>query len=120
MKSNLLPFGIIAIVGIFVAIIVFYVGVPQKAEILADLENGGVSVEETVDASEPDEIYAKSCSSCHGADLSGGFGPDLQNAGNDFSADEISDIILNGVGQMPAQSLSQEEAESLAEWFVNN
>src|SRR5699024_992059 len=33
MKKNILPFGIIAIVGIFAAIIIFYVGVDQRKDI---------------------------------------------------------------------------------------
>lgn len=120
MRSNILPFGIIAIVGILASIIVYYVGVHQKAEIQQDMLAGDAAVEEVGEVAAPDEIYANSCAGCHGADLSGGFGPDLQNAGSKFAADEITDIILNGIGQMPAQSLTQEEADSLAEWFANN
>lgn len=121
MKSNILPFGVIAIVGILAAIIVFYIGVNQKETNLAELENGGAPVgEETEDAGEPDAIYAKSCAGCHGADLSGAFGPDLQNVGSNHSVDEITDIILKGVGQMPAQNLTQEEADALSDWLVNN
>lgn len=118
MKKNILPFGIIAIVGIFVAIIVFYVGVHQREDIRLAEENGGEAVEEEGEvSSDPEEIYASNCASCHGDDLSGGMGPDLTKIGGDLSEDDIHDVIMNGQGQMPAGLVSAEEADALAEWL---
>src|SRR5699024_12021610 len=96
MKRNILPFGIIAIVGIFAAIIVFYVGVHQRADLQAAEENGGEAVEEGEVATDPEAIFSQNCASCHGDDLSGGMGPDLTKVGSELSADEIKDIIENG------------------------
>src|SRR5690625_5175667 len=103
MKRNILPFGIIAIVGIFIAIIVFYIGVHQREDIRLAEENGGeqVTEEEGEVASDPEDIFAISCASCHGQDLSGGPGPDLTKVCSDLSADEIHEIIMNGKGSMP-------------------
>ncbi len=115
MKRNVLPFGIIAIVGIFAAIIVFYMGVEQKADILAE-QNGDANNEE-VELAEPDEIFANKCSSCHGDDLSGGMGPDLTAVGGTLSEDEILDVIINGQGSMPPGIAVGEEAEALAKWL---
>lgn len=112
MKNNLLPFGIIAIVGVFVAIIVFYVGLDTKQKREAGEEEGSVEL------AEPEEIYAQSCAGCHGKDLSGNNGPDLQKVGDSFSAEEIRDIILEGYGDMPPVQLSPEESEALSEWLV--
>jgi|SRR5690625_233196 len=117
MKRNVLPFGIIAIVGIFVAIIVFYIGVHQRVDIQA--EQSGETGEETeeVASTDPEEIFANKCSSCHGDDLSGGMGPDLTKVGADLSVDEIEDIIVNGQGSMPPGLAVGEEAQALAEWL---
>lgn len=117
MKKNILPFGIIAIVGIFVAIIVFYVGVNQREDIRLAEENGGEAVEEGEVSDDPEEIYASNCASCHGDDLSGAMGPDLTKVGGDLSEDDIDNVIMNGQGQMPAGLVSAEEAALLSEWL---
>jgi|SRR5690625_3792389 len=122
MKKNILPFGIIAIVGIFVAIIVFYIGVNQREEIRLAEENGEeVEVvdegEETEETTDPEAIYVNSCASCHGDDLSGGVGPDLTSVGGELSADEIKDVIVNGKGTMPGGLVDDDEAESLTDWL---
>src|SRR5690625_3179850 len=116
MKRNVLPFGIIAVIGIFVAIIVFYVGVHQRDDIQLAEENGGEVVEEGEVATDPEEIYASSCASCHGQDLAGTAGPDLRNVGSSLSADDIQDIIVNGQGTMPGGLVGNEEAILLSEW----
>ncbi|WP_010098519.1 cytochrome c551 [Ornithinibacillus scapharcae] len=70
-------------------------------------------------ASAVEDVYEANCAACHGADLSGGAGPNLQAVGANYSADEIKDIILNGKGQMPAQNnrVSDDEAQQLADWL---
>ncbi|HLS22516.1 MAG TPA: cytochrome c [Pseudogracilibacillus sp.] len=120
MKRNLLPFAIIAIVGIFAAIIVFYIGVGQREDIQLAEENGEEVVEDNggEETSDVEAIYANSCAACHGDDLSGAVGPDLTAVGGSLSAEEIEDIILNGLGSMPPVSVSEEEAAELAEWLV--
>ena len=115
MKRNVLPFGIIAVVGIFAAIIVFYIGVGQKADIQA--EQDGEGSEEEVELAEPEDIFANSCASCHGDDLSGGMGPDLTAIGGTLSEDDIIDVIINGQGSMPPGIVVGEEAEAIAKWL---
>jgi|SRR5690625_516487 len=66
----------------------------------------------------PDEIYKKNCASCHGQDLSGGAGPDLATIGSKYSAQEIEDIIENGIGNMPAQKkVAEDDRTTLAQWL---
>lgn len=76
-------------------------------------EDGG-----TVDTAAAEEAYQQSCASCHGADLTGGAGPDLTAIGSKLSADEIADIIENGQGSMPGGLLSGEDATAVAEWLA--
>lgn len=66
-----------------------------------------------------EELYnQKGCAGCHGGDLKGGVGPDLTAIGGTLSADEIKTVILDGKGQMPAQPVSEDEAQSLADWLA--
>ena len=122
MKNNVLPFGLIAIVGIFVAIIIFYVGVDQREDIQKADENNGEATEENEDngdaSGDPEEIFSSNCASCHGDDLSGDVGPDLTSVGGELSEDEIHDVIMNGKGAMPAGLVGGEEADALAEWLA--
>lgn len=122
MKRNVLPFGIIAIVGIFAAIILFYIGASQKEDIQLAEENGGEEVaeengEDGEVADDPEAFYANSCAACHGDDLSGQVGPDLTAVGGDHSAEEIEEIIANGQGSMPPGTAPPEEAKVIAEWL---
>lgn len=119
MKTNLLPFGVIAIVGFFLIIIVSYIGVVQREEIQLAEENGGEieEVEDEAVALDPEEAYANSCAACHGADLSGGAGPDLTAVGGSLSEADIEQIINDGVGTMPGGLVNPEQAEEIAAWL---
>jgi mono/diheme cytochrome c family protein len=121
MKKNIVPFAIIAVVGIFAAIIVFYVGVHQREDIRLAEENGGEAVEDQAGevSTDPEEIFAGNCATCHGGDLSGGMGPDLTKVGSELSADDIHTIIMNGQGAMPSGLVSAEEADALTEWLAD-
>jgi mono/diheme cytochrome c family protein len=62
------------------------------------------------------DVYAASCKSCHGADgklgveVGGTPAADLVFETGDLTDDEIASAILDGVGTMPAQSLTDTEA----------
>lgn len=64
------------------------------------------------------EAYENSCLSCHGADLAGGAGPSLLEL--DYDADELADISVNGIGEMPENMFngSDEELEQLVEFIL--
>ncbi|SET61050.1 cytochrome c550 [Oceanobacillus limi] len=115
-KNPVIPYAIIAVVGILTVIVLSFIGVSQREDIAN--EDGDHQTEEGEASAEPDVIYENNCAMCHGGDLSGGMGPDLTQVGADLSEDEINDIILNGRGDMPAQShLSEGEVSSLVEWL---
>lgn len=66
------------------------------------------------------EIYANSCISCHGDSLEGGAaGPSL--IGIERSAEEIADISVNGIGDMPPGLFdgTDEELEDLANFILS-
>lgn len=79
-----------------------------------DDEGGEVSD----DAAE--EMYQESCASCHGDDLEGSVGPELDTIGADLSADEIEEVIEEGQGSMPPGLLSGDDAEQVAAWLAEH
>lgn len=116
-KNPVIPFAIIAALGIVVMIIVSAAGLNQQEAIQNEEEGGGEQQEETVDAS-PEELFQNQCASCHGGDLSGGAGPNLQEVGSRYSAEEIEEIIINGKGSMPPGLYTGEQATQVAEWLA--
>lgn len=85
--------------------------------------NEGTDTEEsaddaTVDSSAAEELYQQSCASCHANDLSGGVGPELTSIGSSMSAEEIEQVILDGVGSMPPGLLQGDDAKLVAEWLA--
>lgn len=80
----------------------------------APAEEGGGAV----DTAEAEKIFQQSCSSCHGGNLEGGFGPNLQKVGDKYSQEEIEEIIANGQGQMKGGIVKGEEATTVAAWLA--
>ncbi|MET3682965.1 cytochrome c551 [Alkalibacillus flavidus] len=78
--------------------------------------DGGDSANETAQG---EELYQQNCVSCHGEDLGGGAGPDLTTAGDNYDQSEVVSIILEGQGGMPAQDVSDSEAEAIAEFVLS-
>jgi cytochrome c550 len=113
MRKNLvLPYAIIAIIGILTVIIISYVGVNQR-EAIQNPDEGEDAVVLNVE-----DVYKNNCSNCHGGDLTGASAPALADVGSKFSEDEINNIIINGTdGGMPAGLVDAEQAALLAEWL---
>lgn len=79
-------------------------------------DNNGNAVE----VADAESAYKNSCAGCHGDDLTGASGPDLTEIGSKYSADEIEDIIENGVGGMPAMpSVSEGDRTEIADWLAS-
>ncbi|MDL4841517.1 cytochrome c550 [Aquibacillus rhizosphaerae] len=114
MKRNpVIPFAIIAVLGILTMIVLSIVGLDQQDDIA---QGDDESSEEEV-LTDPQEIV-QSCIGCHGNDLQGANGPSLQQVGSKYSAEEILNIIQNGKGTMPPGVVEGEEAEILSEWLA--
>ncbi len=89
----------------------------------ADTDNGTETEEpadegESVDTAAGEDVYEANCAMCHGADLTGGAGPDLTAVGDKYSQDEIADIVENGTGSMPAQSVTGDDLDALTAWLA--
>ncbi|WP_082233371.1 cytochrome c551 [Halobacillus massiliensis] len=80
-------------------------------------DNGGGT--EEVDTAAAEQTYEQTCASCHGGDMEGNVGPALTDVGSNYSADEVSQIIQNGKGSMPAQNVEPQDADNLAQWLTS-
>ena len=69
-------------------------------------------------AANPEDIYKKSCVSCHGDQYQGGVGPALKGVGEKLSTDEIADIVVNGKNSMPPGLVPADKAGEMAEWLA--
>lgn len=122
MKRNaVIPYAIIALVGIVMVIVISVAVVNQRDAIQKKAEGSEVTdqAQEGEVTQTPKEMFASSCASCHGDDLSGNFGPPLKKIGSQLSKEEIHDIIKNGKGDhMPGGLLKREaEIEAVAGWL---
>ncbi|CAM3683708.1 MULTISPECIES: c-type cytochrome [Paenibacillus] len=65
-------------------------------------------------------VYKQRCLSCHGDQLEGRVGPNLQAVGSRLTEEEIAGIISDGKGGMPAfgKRLSEEELASISAWLA--
>ena len=115
-RNPLIPFGLIAVVGIVAAIIFSVIGLSEQKNIAEGDQEGGETV-----SLDPEEIAKQSCMSCHGQDLAGtDHVPELQEVGSRLSEEEIKDIIVNGTDNgMPGGLVPNEEAQVLAEWLAS-
>ncbi|MDQ0299734.1 cytochrome c550 [Salibacterium salarium] len=109
----LIPFFLIAVVGLLLTLGLSIVGVNQQA----DDESGDTEEQDPVEYGE--EVVMESCVSCHGDNLEGASGPAIVDAGDDHSAEEIADIAQNGIGDMPSGQANAEEAQAIAEYLMS-
>lgn len=70
------------------------------------------------------QIWAQqtNCMGCHGQNMEGGAGPALTNLGEKYSAEELKNIIQNGIGnQMPGGMFvgTEEELDTLVDYLLN-
>ncbi len=113
MKNPIIPFALIAVLGILAMIIFSVIGLDKQDEIA----NGGGDAESVV---EDPEAIAQSCIGCHGGDLEGASAPSLQDLGSKYSVEDVENIINNGIEGTAMQGgfVSAEEAKVLAKWLV--
>ncbi|KML29191.1 MULTISPECIES: cytochrome c550 [Priestia] len=114
MKRNpLIPFLLIAVIGIALMLTLSFNGLNNAKEIAAEKEGGGA---EQQASAKPEEIYQKTCIGCHGDQYQGGVGPSLKGIGKKVSQEEIANIVVNGKGNMPAGLVPPEKAKEMAKW----
>ena len=68
------------------------------------------------DAGRGASIFASTCAGCHGADASGGIGPDLRESG--LAADDVAAVVATGRGTMPAGLVSGQDLSDVAAYIA--
>lgn len=59
------------------------------------------------------DIVQQTCTACHGEQLEGGVGPNIQHATETYSNEELMRILINGKGTMPGEIVNEEEAQEI-------
>lgn len=79
-------------------------------------KNGGTTKDSSAQAA---SLFKKNCMVCHGANLGGGVGPNLQKIGASWSKAKITTQITNGGGGMPSfkGKLNDSQIRVLADWL---
>ena len=90
-------------------------GNEEDTEETAVIGDGQATVEDG------ERVYrASSCFSCHGADLEGASGPNLQEVGSRLNSDQIRTVIVEGTDVMPGGMVEDpEDLDHLVEWLSN-
>lgn len=100
---------------VFFVCIVFNTGCGTRQTILdTDSHNG---------FSDAVQLFQTNCESCHGDNLQGGIGPNLQHVGSKLTFEQIVRQINSGGGPMPGYGplnqaiLSEQQVQTLAKWL---
>ena len=80
--------------------------------------SGSSSDTVTADAGNEAKLYKNKCSQCHGNNLEGGIGPELDEIGSSMYLEEIEEIIVSGKGAMPGNILKGEDVTAVAAWLA--
>lgn len=81
--------------------------------------NNSSNTSDSVDATAANKLFQQNCASCHGNNLEGKVGPNLQKIGSKMSKDDILKQIKNGGGGMPAGLISGSDADTVASWLAS-
>ena len=73
---------------------------------------------ESASGSDASSLYQQNCAACHGNNLQGKNGPNLQKIGSELTKDQILKQIKNGGGGMPGNIISGKDADKVATWLA--
>lgn len=115
MKSNpLIPFGVTMLLGVVLMFIIAFYGASQLHEAKG---GGGQKQSQSMANANPKTIFEGHCAQCHGKNLQGKIGPNLQHIGGKWSKKQILHQINNGGGGMPAHVIQGQAAQKVATWL---
>mgnify|MGYP001165982597 CR=1 FL=1 len=110
--------GLVAAACLFgIGLLVF--ALPDKEKSAEPAESFAVP-DVAVDAAAAEQIYKSNCLSCHGDQLQGRVGPELDAIGTAMTQEEIYKKIANGGGGMPKfkDKLTEEELTQITLWLA--
>lgn len=100
-----------------IAIVLMFT-LPGKEEVAEESKSGMPEV--VLDAAAAEATIKANCISCHGDQLQGGVGPDLQKIGSVKTPEEIYALVSKGKGIMPSfkGTLKDEEIANVAQYLA--
>ncbi|WP_102345568.1 cytochrome c550 [Bacillus sp. Marseille-P3661] len=119
-RNPLMPFLIIAVLGLVLTVGISFFGLNNAEKMLAGGDEAQEEQAGEVAADDGEGLFKASCASCHGQNLEGGVGPSLETIGASKSAEEIANIINNGQGSMPPGLVDAAKAETIAAWLAEH
>ncbi|MEW9500450.1 cytochrome c550 [Jeotgalibacillus marinus] len=117
-KNPIIPFVLIMVLGFGVVFFMSIKGLGDNEDIAGEEDGAGEEAGGT--DFDPEGYYEQTCIACHGDayDEAGGAGPSLLGVGEELSVEEIRDILVNGIGAMPAGQVDEANADAMAEWVA--
>jgi cytochrome c551 len=91
-------------------------GETQPEQATEGLKPEDITLPDTYDAALAEATNKRSCAGCHGVDLQGAGAYPQPITG--LTKEEVYIAIVEGVGRMPANMVTGEEAENLAVWIA--
>lgn len=91
---------------------------PPAEQKPAETPAAGGTSNASVDAAKAEATFKNTCAGCHGQNLEGVVGPNLQKIGGELSKDQIREILKNGKGGMPPNLVSGADADNIAAWLA--
>ncbi len=70
-------------------------------------------------APDGETIFNSTCTGCHGADGSGGTGPDLNAEVPGEDLEDLIDVVMNGKGGMPGVVPDADNAAAVAQYVLD-
>lgn len=116
MKNPLIPFGVTMILGVVLMFIISFYGASQLGSQAKGKAQQPPSTSTPSNAN-PKQIFEGHCATCHGKNLQGKIGPNLQHIGGKWSKKQILHQINNGGGGMPANVIQGQDAQKVATWL---
>lgn len=114
----LVPFAVIAIVGILLMLSMSLQGLLASQAGDGDVEDEIVEFDDPIAAGE--QLVQQSCIGCHGGDLTGvGGNPAINALSGKYSEEEIAEIVQKGIGSMPPMGKNQAEADAIATYLLS-
>ncbi|SDC31799.1 c-type cytochrome [Shouchella lonarensis] len=121
-RRPLLPFALIALLGVILIVVLSTVGQQQRANMDKEGDDTGEPMVIEDPIAHGEQVVQKSCVSCHATDLAGtGNAPALNALEGKLSKEEIIEVVKNGRGGMPSFSgtFKDEEIDAIAEYLLS-
>ncbi|MFS0575247.1 cytochrome c550 [Sporosarcina sp. 179-K 3D1 HS] len=120
-KNPVVPYFLIFALGLGLIFFMSLYGLDQKEEIAKQGEEGeGTEEVASTEDFDAEAVAQQKCIGCHGGDLTGGMGgaaPSL--VGLDLSKEEIVEVLHNGKGAMPPNTVPGADAEAMADYLLS-